>query len=574
MRLPRSALPVFLLLLIFAAVATFLATQWSAASRSRALTDQSHRLIETTMSLLKEMVDAEAAQRGYLITGEEAYLTPFRAAEISIPQRFSALGSLAIGTPTHSDRLQSLSDLWSQRLALLEAGIERMRSGDGPGARSIVASGRGKVLMDRIRSEAEAIQSGERTLLTERLAASDRSRDRLGVAISLILVLTALGMLASVFALSRRAATLVRDVQSQRQKALTLEEATLELAGEVTSVRAELSDTALRFDAALRTAPIVITSQDRDLRYLWMRNSLMGHPPEWFIGKTDAETMPEPARSRLIAGKEEALKTGEPRSFEIFVPGRADGDGQWYDIHVEPTRDEKGGIDGVTAVAMEVTERKNRELHVRLLMRELAHRSKNTLAVTQAMARQTAANSATLDEFLDRFGERLDALGRAHGLLVNEGWTGARIEDLVRSQLGHYSQLAGRQIFMSGPDLTLPTEMIQNIGLALHELATNAAKYGALSTAEGRVDIAWTATPGADGTADVTIGWTESGGPPVSPPTRRGFGQVVIERTVARAVGGNVSLDYRPEGLMWTLSFVLASAEASPDAGDHSAAIA
>jgi PAS domain S-box-containing protein len=565
--------PIVLLLLIFAGVATFLAAQWSAASRSRALTDQSHRVVETTLSLLKDMVDAETAQRGFLLTGDETYLAPLRAAEISIPLRFGTLETLSAETPAHRARLRALSSLWAQRAALLKDSIDRMRSGDVEAARAIVASARGKDLMDRIRSEADAIQSAERTLLTERLAASDRSRDRLGIVLSLVLVLAALGMVASVLALSRRAATLVRDVQSQRQLAQSLEEATVELAGEVTSVRAELSDTALRFDAALRTAPIVITSQDRELRYLWMRNSLMGRPPEWFIGKTDAEVMPEPARSRLVAGKEEALRTGEAKSFEIFVPGTADGEGAWYDIHVEPTRDEKGSIDGVTAVAMEVTERKKRESHVRLLMRELAHRSKNTLAVTQAMARQTAANSASLDEFLERFGERLDALGRAHGLLVNEGWTGARIEDLVRSQLGHYSQLAGRQIFISGPDLTLPTEMIQNIGLALHELATNAAKYGALSTPEGRVDITWTAVPRPDGSTDVTIGWTESGGPPVRPPTHRGFGQIVIERTVARAVGGTVELDYRPEGMVWTLSFVL-DAEANPAAGDHSAAIA
>jgi PAS domain S-box-containing protein len=565
--------PIVLLLLIFAGVAIFLAAQWGAASRSRALTDQSHRIVETTLSLLKDMVDAEAAQRGYLLTADEAYLAPLRAAEISIPLRFGTLETLSADTPSHHGRLRALSSFWAQRLALLKDGIARMKSGDVEGARAIVASASGKEIMDRIRSEADAIQSAERTLLTERLAASDRSRDRLGIVLSLALLGAALGMVASVLALSRRAATLVRDVQSQRKLAQSLEEATVELAGEVTSVRAELSDTALRFDAALRTAPIVITSQDRELRYLWMRNALVGRPPEWFIGKTDAEVMPEPARSRLIAGKEEALRSGEARSFEVFVPGIADGEGAWYDFHVEPTRDENGSIDGVTAVAMEVTERKKRESHVRLLMRELAHRSKNTLAVTQAMARQTAANSDSLKEFLERFGERLDALGRAHGLLVNEGWTGARIDDLVRSQLGHYSQLAGRQIFMSGPDLTLPTEMIQNIGLALHELATNAAKYGALSTPEGRVDIAWTAVPRPDGAMDVTIGWTESGGPEVRPPTRRGFGQIVIERTVARAVGGTVELDYRPEGMVWTLSFVL-DTEASPAAGHHSAAIA
>ena len=110
-------------------------------------------------------------------------------------------------------------------------------------------------------------------------------------------------MALSVITLTRRAATLVRDVQSQRQIARTLEEATFELAGEVSSVRAELGHTALRFDAALRSAPIAISSQDQDLRYLWMRNSLLDRPADWFIGRTDLDVIPEPACSRLVGSK-------------------------------------------------------------------------------------------------------------------------------------------------------------------------------------------------------------------------------------------------------------------------------
>ena len=572
MRLSRSVTPLVLLLLIFVVGVWFIALQWETANANRLSIDRSHRVIETSITMVKEMVDAETGQRGYLITGDEAFLGPLQAAQISMPERFAQLRLLGANTGSHEGRVDALEALWKKRLALIQASVEAVRGAGGPSGRDLSAEAEGRSLMDQIRAEAARLQSAETTLLTERLAASDRSRDRLALALSGLVLMAGIGMAYSIIALSRRAANLVRDVQSQRQISRSLEEATFELAGEVTSVRAELNNTALRFNAALRSAPIVIASQDRELRYLWMRNSILGHAPDWFIGRTDGEVMPEPARSRMIEYKRDALSTGEPRDFEILLGDDDEQLGRWYDVHVEPTRDDKGAIDGVTTVAIEVSERKRRERHVRLLMRELAHRSKNTLAVTQAVARQTAANCTTIEEFLDRFAERLEALARAHSLLVNEGWAGASLADLARSQLAHYADRIGQQVFMSGPPLTFEAEATQHIGLALHELATNAAKYGALSNATGRVDLTWELAPGSEGSRVVTLRWEETGGPPVSPPARRGFGHIVIERTVARAVGGDVELSYRLEGLVWVLRFTLPPALPA-EAAPHSAAI-
>jgi PAS domain S-box-containing protein len=561
------------LLAIFAGGAAFLSAQWNAAVESRALIDRSHRIIETSLTMVKEMVDAETGQRGFVVTGDESYLAPFHAAEASVPDRFQQLRQLGIENAAELKEVERIESLWGQRMARLKEGIGKARSGDFAGARSVIAEGSGRRLMDEIRTEADRLQSAERTLLTERLAASDRSRDRLGLTIAIALSMAGIGLAASVIALTRKAERLVSDVQSQRQIARNLEEATFELADEVTTVRAELSDTARRFNAALRTAPIVIASQDRELRYLWMRNSLLGQPADWFIGRRDDEVMPEPARARMIALKRESLEAGEPRDFEVHLAGEGDADGRWYDVHVEPTRNDHGVIDSLTMVAIDVTERKRRERHVRFLMRELAHRSKNALAVTLAMARQTAASASTTEEFMERFTDRLEALARANSLLASEAAAGATIEDLVRSQLGHYVELVDRQVFLSGPPLTLPGEVLQTIGLALHELATNAGKYGALSTPDGRVDIAWGVVPRSGGGALVTLGWRESGGPAVTPPERRGFGRIVIERMAARTLGGEVELDYRPEGLVWSLRFITGDEEAE-DRAAHSAATA
>jgi two-component sensor histidine kinase len=176
-----------------------------------------------------------------------------------------------------------------------------------------------------------------------------------------------------------------------------------------------------------------------------------------------------------------------------------------------------------------------------LLMREGNHRAKNVLSVVEAIAHQTATKSP--EGFIERFSERLQALSANHDLLVRNEWHGVEIEDLVRAQLAPFADLIGSRIVVCGPSLRLNAACAQTIGLALHELATNAGKYGALSTDTGRIDICW----GCDGDTFNTS-WTEREGPPVSAPQRRGFGTIVMEAMVRRSLDGVVDLDYAPLG--------------------------
>jgi two-component sensor histidine kinase len=194
----------------------------------------------------------------------------------------------------------------------------------------------------------------------------------------------------------------------------------------------------------------------------------------------------------------------------------------------------------------DITERKEREEKEHLLMREINHRAKNMLSVVASIAHQTAARNP--DDFVEAFSERIQALSANQDLLVRNEWTGVGIADLVRAQLAHFADLIGSRITAQGPALRLTPASVQAIGLALHELATNAGKYGALSTDKGRVEISW-------GTADgiLTMSWTERDGPPVSAPQRRGFGSVVMEAMAERSVGGEVHLDYAPSGVTWRL---------------------
>jgi PAS domain S-box-containing protein len=190
----------------------------------------------------------------------------------------------------------------------------------------------------------------------------------------------------------------------------------------------------------------------------------------------------------------------------------------------------------------DITARKRAEERVQLLMREANHRAKNMLSLVQAIARQTAARDR--DDFIERFGERLQALAANQDLLIRHKWQGVDMEDLVRSQLAPFADLIGPRIAVGGEPLRLNAAAAQALGLALHELATNAGKYGALSTGAGHVDVGW----GVDGDS-LKMHWIERDGPPVTPPERQGFGTTVTRAMAQRSLGGEVALDYAPSGV-------------------------
>jgi len=302
-----------------------------------------------------------------------------------------------------------------------------------------------------------------------------------------------------------------------------------------------------RFETALHGTRIYVFSQDRDLRYTFVSKPLFGLTAQDMLGHTDDSVIPAANRAAILAAKRDVLTNGQPRDAEYRI--ESNGHVRWYDFHLEALRDAEGVIIGLTGAAVDITERKESEAHLRLLMRELTHRSKNLLAVIQAMARQTAKHTGNVQRFLARFGERLQALSRSHDLLVQDGWHGASLDDLVRSQLGHYLDRKNSQVSVEGGgEVQLKPEAAQSLGLALHELATNAAKYGALSRVRGRVHVTWKRLPPEQGGA-IELRWIESKGPKVPAPKRRGFGSMVIEHNLMRAIEAKVDLAFDPEGL-------------------------
>lgn len=219
-------------------------------------------------------------------------------------------------------------------------------------------------------------------------------------------------------------------------------------------------------------------------------------------------------------------------------------------------RDPEGKPVLVFGVNFDVTEQKSAEEHQRLLLRELNHRVKNTLATVQAMATQTVRHSREPSEFLSAFGGRLHALGMAHGLLSEHEWRGIGLEQLIRLQVMPYVEAEQDRIHLDGTDIRLTPDQALAVGLILHELASNAVKYGSLSVPTGRVSLDWQ-TETRDEECWLEITWQEQGGPHVRTPDRTGFGSILIRRSLGKLLSSDVQHEFRPDGVYARISIVV-----------------
>jgi PAS domain S-box-containing protein len=314
------------------------------------------------------------------------------------------------------------------------------------------------------------------------------------------------------------------------------------------AMAAQLAAAYQRFDLALEESPISVFEQDADLRYSFIHNPPSGIDPESFVGRTDAEVFNERDAARIEAPKRRVLASGQRETAELEI--EIDGEPRDFEFRLDPRADESGAVTGVLGIALDITERRRDERRMRLMMRELTHRSKNLLAVIQAMARKTASLSDDTEQFVADFSARLRSMSAAHDLLVSQSWHGADLGDLIRASVAQTIAPTAEQVRIDGPPLLLAPDTAQNLGLAFHELATNATKYGALSADAGEIAVRWS----LEGD-EVHIRWEERGGPKVGPPERLGFGRVLLEKLVGATLNGSVDLDFRREGLVCEIVF-------------------
>jgi two-component sensor histidine kinase len=199
-----------------------------------------------------------------------------------------------------------------------------------------------------------------------------------------------------------------------------------------------------------------------------------------------------------------------------------------------------------------VTGRKRDEERLRLLLAELSHRVKNTLATVQAIAARSLSGERTLEEARDALAKRLRALAKTHDLLTASRWRGADLRAVLEGELKPY----GKRARLEGPEVELTPKAAQTLALVLHELATNAAKHGALAAPDGWLEVAWSLdrADADEGGGRLRLTWRERGGPPVAPPHRRGFGRTLLEHGLRHDLSGQVALDFAPDGLVCELT--------------------
>jgi two-component sensor histidine kinase len=202
------------------------------------------------------------------------------------------------------------------------------------------------------------------------------------------------------------------------------------------------------------------------------------------------------------------------------------------------------------------SQREKDEQHRELLVGELDHRVKNLLATVQAVARQSFKAANIDPAVLDTFNARLRNMAESHSVIMRDHWQTASLADIVRAAVAPFDSPANSPFSISGAAVTLDPKSALALGMALHELCTNAAKYGALSTEEGRVSVNWHIEAEGESRSAV-LSWRESGGPGVAPPSQKGFGTTMIEKMLAGQIGGMVAVDYAPDGLQCVITMPL-----------------
>lgn len=336
------------------------------------------------------------------------------------------------------------------------------------------------------------------------------------------------------------AAVVVSDITSHKQVEATLR-----------ASEARARRTLDELEATYKTAPIGLCVLDTDLRFVRINDRLAemnGVPIADHIGRTPREIVPAVAE-QAEALLRRVLDTGEPL-LNVEVTGETSAhpgvQGIWNENWF-PLRDDEGRVIGVTVVAEEITERKRNEERLKLLAQEVDHRSKNVLTLVATLVRLTRAGSVA--EYRQNLLGRLNALARSHQLLAASRWHGADLRDLISQDLAAYKADDAARVTIDGAHIEVRPSAAQALSMAVHELATNAAKYGALSVRSGRVAVSWTLRGGA-----LHLAWSETDGPAVAAPERTGLGSDIIRRSICDQLEGEVSMDWAPSGLTCALT--------------------
>ncbi|UXX84770.1 MASE1 domain-containing protein [Roseovarius pelagicus] len=337
-------------------------------------------------------------------------------------------------------------------------------------------------------------------------------------------------------------------IRQQREVLIDLARINAELEDRVARRARTIEAAEARFKATFENAAVAIGIVDAQGKLVRVNESfarMLGYDVNALEGfELDRFTHPDDRTKGTAAWRQ--LASGDSDQYELEKRYlRKDGETVWGHTSVSCVRTLSGGIDYGIKIIQDITARKQSDEARQILAREVNHRSKNLIAIIQAIARRTSARSP--EDFATTFAQRLQSLAANQDLLIRSDWESVGLKELVCSQIEPLGTV-GERFVLSGPPITVSSAAAQAIGMALHELATNAAKYGSLSSDQGKVEIDWT----VDGD-DFRMSWTETGGPEAKEPDQHGFGTTVIDTMISSTLSAKVTIDYTPKGLVWRL---------------------
>lgn len=502
--------------------------------------------------LLNLLINAETGQRGFMLTNDPSYLKPYHLAIGGLATATLTIQTLTADNPSQQARLNEINQLIPAKLDELSKTIELSKNGRKDDALNLIEMNAGKASMDKIRLHLRAIENDEEKLLASRAKNADRLRRLLLSFIGLSLVGSS-ALAASVSRSFRDHFVALNDARQKLQMSNfqlqhLLQERTSDLAVEGQRVRVSDARQRVAVEAGNLGAwdfDLAIGKTSSTPRHDQIFGYEEDTAPDWTIDSYLAHVHPED-RDRI----ERLVTDGgtDAWNFECRIIRAGDETVRWVEFHGGPRFDERDELIGYVGVIGDVTDRKAREAQLDFVTKELAHRSKNMLSVIQAISRQTARYSSTVDGFEKAFSARIAGLSQSQDLLVGQNWRGAALANMINAHLAPFADRL--RVKVDGPSVFLKPDAAQNLGFALHELATNASKYGALSGPRGTIAISWTVDGGA-----VKLRWQERDGPAVSPPDRKGFGNFVTGKMMEQTLTGKVELTFASDGVVWQIEF-------------------
>jgi PAS domain S-box-containing protein len=319
------------------------------------------------------------------------------------------------------------------------------------------------------------------------------------------------------------------------------------------------------------TTPDLIVVKDAQARYLFVNPAtarILGREAAELLGATSRDGALDPEEAELLHANDlRIMNEGHSQTVEesITLPGKAPPGGatRTFLSTKTPMRNRLGEVVGLVGVSTDITDRKRAEERQAMMVRELHHRVKNSLATVQAIANSTARTATDIDSFREAFNQRVISLARTHTLLAENSWGVIPLRELLAAELEPYGGGEEMRVSMEGPDVALPSDVALSLGMAIHELTTNAFKYGALSKSGGSISVAW-GIETKDNSRQLRLSWIEAGGPAVAPPTRQGFGSRLLRHMLGGQFNGDVDMSFQADGLQFSVTIPLVESAEAP----------